>query len=174
METTELLVDAVDRVRELVHTSLDGLDTVRLAWQPDEGGNSIGWLLWHLTRVQDAHVAEFVGSDQVWVSDGFASDLGFAPDPSDTGYGQSPTEAAGVRISRPDLLLAYHDAVADRSRSRLDGLDASALDRVVDESYDPPVTEGVRWVSIVSDCLQHVGQAAYVRGLLESRDTTAP
>jgi hypothetical protein len=79
-----------------------------------------------------------------------------------------------VRIARPDRLVAYHDAVADRSLARLDDLDGEAFDRVVDDSYDPPVTEGVRWLSIVSDCLQHVGQAAYVRGLLSSRANPAP
>ncbi len=46
------------------------------------------------------------------------------------------------------------------------GLSAADLDRVVDESWDPPVTLGVRLVSVVDDDAQHAGQAAYVRGLL--------
>ena len=173
MDSNELLADAVGRIRDLVHSTIDHLDTAQLGWQPDEGGNSIGWLLWHLTRVQDAHVAEFLDDDQLWVRDGFATELGFEADPTNSGYGHGSSEAAALRIVRPDRLIAYHDAVADRSLARLETLDARAFDLVVDESWDPPVTEGVRWVSIVSDCLQHVGQAAYVRGLLTSRENPA-
>jgi hypothetical protein len=43
------------------------------------------------------------------------------------------------------------------------------LARTVDDRWDPPVTLGVRLVSIADDSLQHVGQAAYLRGLLSAR-----
>jgi hypothetical protein len=48
----------------------------------------------------------------------------------------------------------------------LAGLPDGELDRVVDRRWDPPVTMGVRLISIADDCLQHVGQASYLRGLL--------
>ena len=41
------------------------------------------------------------------------------------------------------------------------------LERVVDTSWDPPVTLGVRLISVISDDLQHAGQAAYAAGLLK-------
>jgi hypothetical protein len=37
---------------------------------------------------------------------------------------------------------------------------------VVDEKWDPPVTLGVRLVSMASDALQHAGQAAFIKGSL--------
>lgn len=40
------------------------------------------------------------------------------------------------------------------------------FDRVVDTAWDPPVTLGVRLVSVYDDATQHAGQAAYLRGLL--------
>jgi hypothetical protein len=160
------LADAVGRVRSRVHEVLHALSPDELATQPGPGANPIGWLVWHLTRVQDGHVSEMLDEPQLYLSAGFADALGLPADPTDSGYGHTPEQVAAVRIEDVDALLAYHDAVADRSAVVLGGIDAVELDRVVDEAWDPPVTAAVRWVSIVSDCLQHVGQAAYVRGLL--------
>ena len=72
-----------------------------------------------------------------------------------------------VRPDGPDVLLGYLDEVDARTREMLRGLTPDDLDRVVDRRWDPPVTLGVRLVSIGDDCLQHVGQAGYVRGLLD-------
>jgi len=166
MHAPELTADAIGRIRDLTHSLAHELDTDHLADQPGGTANSIGWLLWHITRVQDDHVADFMGVDQLWIQGGHASKLGFADDLHDSGYGHSPAEAAAVRITAPDMLLAYHDAVAQRSLGYLATLDDADFDRVVDDSYTPPVTAGVRWMSIVSDSLQHLGQAGYARGLL--------
>jgi hypothetical protein len=122
--------------------------------------------VWHLARVEDSHVAEFLDEDQVWVGDGWAGRFGLAPDPSNTGYGHSAEEVRSVRPERPEVLLEYLDAVDQRTREILSGLSPEDLDRIVDRRWDPPVTLGVRLVSIADDCLQHAGQAAYVRGLL--------
>ena len=64
------------------------------------------------------------------------------------------------------MLLEYLDAVAERTSTMLQDLVPADLDRIIDQSWDPPVTMGVRLVSIADDGLQHAGQAAYLRGLL--------
>ena len=149
-----------------MHRLVDGLDADQLAHQPAAGANTIGWQVWHLTRGTDAQVADLAGTEQLWISGGFAERLGFDPDPGDTGYGQTPEEAAAVRIEPVDLMLGYLDEVIARSIAHLEAATDSDLDRVVDRNWDPPVTEGVRWVSIIGDCLQHIGQANYVKGML--------
>ena len=166
MNAPELAADAVGRIRDLVHSIADGLDPDQLAVQPGGSANSIGWLLWHVSRVEDHHVAGLMGDEQLWISDGHAAALGFDEDPQNVGYGHSAAEAAAVRIAQPTRLLAYHDAVTDRSLAYLSTLSDADLDRIVDESYTPPVTAGVRWMSVLSDSLQHLGQAAYARGQL--------
>ncbi len=163
---TTPIEDAIGRVRELVGSVVDGLSTDELAAAPAPGANTIGWLVWHLTRVQDGHVSEMLDEQQLYLSAGFARSLGLPEDPNDSGWGHTAEQVAAVRIADPAALVAYHDAVADRSLVALGELDPSELDRVVDDAWDPPVTASVRWVSVVSDCLQHIGQAAYVRGLL--------
>jgi hypothetical protein len=121
--------------------------------------------------VQDDHVADVAGTEQVWRSGGWAErlDLPFAPDA--TGYGQSAADVG--RVAGPGVtaenLLGYLDAVTAATRSYLEGLSEDDLDRVVDENWDPPVTLAVRLVSVISDDLQHAGQAAFARGVLERR-----
>ena len=166
MDISLLLLEFYGRIRPLAADAVDGLDAEQLREAPAPGANTIGWLIWHLTRVQDHHVAELTGAEQVWAGGEWARRCGLEPDPSNTGYGHGPDEVRAVQPEGPDALLGYLDDVEARTRTMLEGLSPDDLDRVVDRRWDPPVTLGVRLVSIADDCLQHVGQAAYVRGLL--------
>lgn len=168
MTLGELLVDSFNRIREGVHEVVDGLSPEQLAERPGPEANSIGWLVWHLTRIQDDHMADLAGREQVWTAQGWAKRFGLPFDDADTGYGHSPTEVDGVRVESPDLLTGYLDAVHEQSVAYVSGLGLDDLDRIVDERWDPPVSLGVRLVSIINDDQQHLGQAAYVRGLIEA------
>ncbi|WP_329113311.1 mycothiol transferase [Streptomyces sp. NBC_01465] len=169
MNTAEFLADAFGRVQEEVHGAIDGLSPEELEFRPDEGANSIGWLVWHLTRVQDDHVADAAGLDQVWTAQGWAGRFQLALDDGETGYGHTAKEVAAVRAVSADQLRGYYDAVHEQTLSFVRSLDDGALDRIVDERWTPHVTLGVRLISVISDDLQHAGQAAYVRGLLQRR-----
>jgi hypothetical protein len=166
MDTAALLLDIYGRVPPLVAEAVEGLDAEQLRRTPAPGTNSIGWLVWHLIRVLDHHGSELLGSDQVWVSGDWAARCGLEPDPSNTGYAHSDGEVRSVAPESADVLVGYLDVVYARTRTLLEGLSDDDLDRVVDRRWDPPVTMGVRLVSIADDCLEHVGQAAYARGLL--------
>ncbi|MBM9623264.1 DUF664 domain-containing protein [Streptomyces zhihengii] len=168
MDSADLLTDAFDRVREVVHDTVEGLSADDLAARPDPGGNTIAWLVWHLTRIQDDHLAGAAGTEQVWTADGWAERFALPFPPAATGYGHTAEDVAAVRAGAGEL-LGYHDAVHAATLRHLRTLDADALDRVVDASWTPPVTLGVRLVSVISDDLQHAGQAAFVRGLLRRR-----
>ncbi|PWR11552.1 hypothetical protein DKT68_05455 [Micromonospora acroterricola] len=166
MDVSELLTEAYDRLPDLVRAAVDGLSPEQLGRPPGPGANTIGWLVWHLTRVQDHHVADLLDAEQVWVTGDWAGRFGLTADPDNTGYGHSAAQVAAVRPESAQALIDYYDAVSARTSSFLADLRPADLDRVVDETWDPPVTLGVRLVSIAEDDLQHVGQAAYVRGLI--------
>lgn len=168
MESSDLLVDAFGRLPQTVGRVLNGLSTKELNHRPYPDGNSISWLIWHLARVEDAQVADVAGHQQVWTAEGWADRVGLPLAVEDTGYGHTSEEVAQVQVQSAEVLEGYYDAVSARTIAFVSGLSASDLDRVVDTSWDPPVTLGVRLVSSLADCLEHVGQAAYVRGMLTS------
>lgn len=170
MDAKDVLIDAYGRIQEEVHAAVDGLSPDDLNARPAPDANSVAWLVWHLTRVQDDHVAGAGGFDQVWLSEDWEKRFGLGLEPGDIGYGHSSAQVARVRVESGDLLLGYYDAVHAQSLTFLRGLAASDFERVVDERWDPPVTLGVRLVSVLADDLQHVGQAAYLRGLLQSAE----
>ena len=167
MDIASLLLELYGRIPPLAEAAADGLDEEELCASPKSGANPIGWLVWHVGRVQDHHIGELLGAEQVWVSGDWARRCGLAPDPSNTGYGHSAEEVRAVRPESAAVLLDYLGAVQARTTEMLEGLAAGDLDRVIDRRWDPPVTVGVRLVSVADDNLQHLGQAAYVRGLLD-------
>ncbi|MEV6326285.1 DUF664 domain-containing protein [Streptomyces sp. NPDC051909] len=168
MKSAELLLDAFGRIQEAVHEAVEGLSDDELTTRVDPDANTIAWLVWHLTRIQDDHMADAFGTEQIWTSDGFSGRFGL-PFPEDaTGFGHSSAQVAAVRAPA-DLLLAYYDAVHARSLAHLAALTNADLDRVVDTRWTPHVTLGVRLISVVAEDNQHAGQAAYVRGVVERR-----
>ena len=164
MTSAEILVDAFGRVQETVHQVVRGLTSSQLAERLDPDANSIAWLVWHLTRVQDDHLADAFGVPQVWTQYGKRFELPL--EPYDTGYGHSSEQVAQVTVAGGDLLTGYHDAVHAQTIGLVAGVTDADLSRIVDERWNPPVTLGVRLVSVISDCLQHAGQAAFIRGVV--------
>lgn len=165
MTPAELLTDAFERIVEGGRDVVDGLDDDQLSWRAGPDANPIGWLVWHLARVQDDHVAEVAGLEQVWTEQGFEERFGLPFETEEIGFGQTSQQVGQVRASAA-VLASYLTAVHEKTIAFLATLTPDDLDRVVDEVWDPPVTLGARLVSVVNDDAQHLGQAAYVRGLL--------
>ncbi len=166
MEAKDLICDALERIRSLLHRTLPGLSLDELHRQPSPETNSVAWLTWHLTRVQDNGISGLFGPDQAWISQGWYAKFGLAPDPDNEGQGHTPAQVAAFRVASAQLLLDYHDSVSTRSKAFVAGLTPADFDRELPEpQYQPLPTVGVRCVSILSDNLQHAGQVAYLRGL---------
>jgi uncharacterized damage-inducible protein DinB len=173
MAAADILVDAFGRIRETVHQVVDALTSDQLAFRVESEANSIAWLVWHLTRIQDDHIADAAQTDQVWTAGGWGERFGLPFDLSATGYGHGSDDVAAVRVRSGDLLTGYHDAVHDRTISYVERLTDTDLARIVDQSWDPPVSLGVRLVSVLSDDLQHAGQAAFIAGLVQRRPASS-
>jgi hypothetical protein len=168
MRSAELLVDAFGRVQGVVHGVVRGLTVDQLAARIDDDANSIAWLVWHLTRIQDDHVADVAGTEQVWTSQGWMERFGLPFHASATGFGHSTDDVAVVKVDA-DSLVDYYDAVHAQTIRLVERVTDDDLDRIVDESWDPPVSLGVRLVSVIDDDLEHAGQAAFVRGIVLGR-----
>lgn len=166
MDVRDILADGYGRLPEAIENAVHDLAPEQLRWAPKPGANSIGWLVWHLTRVQDHHITAIVGGEQIYVTGDWGPRFGLKTDPSDTGYGHTAAQVAAVAPESDQALIDYYEAVHDRTIKALEVLTPADLDRIVDRDWDPPVSLGVRLVSILDDDIQHAGQAAYLRGLI--------
>lgn len=167
MDHTDLLIDAVRRPVSGAAQALKGIDHETLHARPAGRGNSVAWLVWHAARQLDAQLADLTGSTQLWASAGWSDRLGVPRGPDEIGFGDTPEQVAGLTVSDPGLLLTYLTDVVDAVVEAVSAWSADDLDAVVDTAWDPPVTRGVRLVSLIDDAVAHIGQAAYARGLVE-------
>ena len=170
MEWKDLLIDGYSRVSEFLENVLKGLTQDDLDWQPRYDCNSIGWLVWHLTRQQDAQIASLTGGKQLWVTDKWYTKFGRQPEPDDVGFGHSPEQVSAFKSPESRTLLGYNRAVVERSKQYISSLSENDLDRELNEPWFQPLpTVGVRLVSILDDSILHAGQAAYVRGMCQGK-----
>lgn len=170
MEWQDLMIDGYGRVLEALEEALDGLTEDDLNEQPHPDCNGMGWLAWHLTRVQDGHIADLMGEEQLWVSEEWHIRFNRPLNPKDIGFGHSSEDVAAFKSPPVETLLEYHRVVLERSKRYISNLSATDLDRELNEPWFQPLpTVGVRLISIMSDDLQHVGQVAYLRGLLKGK-----
>jgi hypothetical protein len=163
-----ILLDGFARISDGVPAVVAGLTVEELLWQPDPAANSIAWLVWHLTRQQDEQIAHLAGTPSLY-RDGWERDFDLPYPSGAQGYGMTAEDVQAFRLAEPSLLTGYHRAVHDTTTRYLADLEPADQDRVIDRHWTPPVTVGVRIVSVLDDAAKHLGQAEYVRGLVLRR-----
>ena len=169
MECNQIVSDALGRIQTTIRRVLDGMLPDQLYYRPAENANSIAWLVWHLTRVQDHHMSDIAGREQLWAADGWHAKFGMTADTKNTGTGHTPEDVSKVRPDA-ETLQGYHDAVYERTKEVLSSLTPADMDKELDEpQYNPLPTIGVRLASIIRDNTQHAGQAAYIKGLIQDK-----
>jgi len=170
MDWQELLIEGYGRILGALERYLKGMSPDDLNKQPQQDCNSMGWLAWHLTRVQDDHIAGLMGEEHLWVKDGWYETFGRSSNPKDIGFGHTSEEVAAFKAPDVDTMLKYHSTVLERTKQYINSLSLADLDRELNEPWFQPLpTVGVRLVSVLNDSLQHAGQIAYVRGLLKGK-----
>ena len=160
----ELLRDSFTRLIEHVDAITDGLTDEVLYYQPTVDANNIAWLLWHSARGQDLQLCDIAGIEQVWTRDGWADRFNLDLPRNSNGYGHTPEQVAKVRAS-VELFAGYYHAVHRTTLEFVASVTPDELARIVDKRWTPAVTASARLVSIIDDCAQHLGSAAYIRGI---------
>lgn len=170
----ELTRGLIHRIEQETLAVLDGLDPVLLDVVVEPGANSIGWLLWHLTRSHDRNVSEIRGAEQLWTTDGWHARFNRTADPCDTGYQHTSNQAAAFRSPHVDVFCGYHHAVVQMIDCYLDTAAADDLGRLaLSPTLDITLPVQHRLTGVINEGLQHVGQAAMIRGILQHRLSNA-
>ena len=167
MNWQQLVIENFERISQVLKSALEDLTQEDLNQQPNPESNSMGWIAWHLTRVQDRAIADLAGEEQLWIKDKWHSSFVRLADPQDVGVGHSSEDLAAFRSPDAKILIAYHHAVLERTKGYLSNLSQPELDRKIDHPRFPTV--GLRLTAIINDNFQHAGQVAYVRGLLKGK-----
>lgn len=167
MKWQQLLVNVYQRMSQDFEEVLNGLTIEELHQRPAPGANPIGWLCWHATRSLDRTIGDVIQGEQLWIKEKWHAKFGRSPDPNETGYGHTDTQVDSLKIPDIQTLLDYHHAVMKTTITYLEKLMEDELDRECDFSAEPGAkgTVYLRLISNIHDA-QHVGQAAYVRGLI--------
>jgi len=170
MGWNELIIDIFERMSQMLQRALDGLTDEELDKQPRSDSNSIGWLVWHLTRVQDNFVSGLLNMEPIWIREKWYDKFNRPSNPQDSGFGHSPEDVTSFRSPSSETLLGYHQTVLKQTKKYLTDLTIDDLNRKLDDPRFPtPPTIGIRMSMVVNDNLQHVGQAAYLRGILQGK-----
>ena len=168
MHCAEFITGIFARISHVLEASLEGLNQLEINRQPCPECNSIGWMVWHLTRVQDRFIATLSDNEQVWIAEKWYEAFGREADASDIGYGHTPEDLANFKAPEVKILLDYYQATFERTKQYTNGISPEELDRAVGDSRLSTVA--MRLTAFISDNLQHAGQVAYLRGWLKSED----
>jgi hypothetical protein len=168
MDWRDLIVDGFERLPELAEEAFAGVRAADFDRAPEPGANPLGWTVWHLTRVEDGQVADLMGEPDVWVRDGWHRKFNRPPDHDDSGYGHTPAQVRAFRSPSAKVQLDYLHATTARTKRYLASLTPADLPRPIEPGPDPS-TVAIRLVSILADCHQHAGEAAYINGLLKAQ-----
>ncbi len=168
MDWRQVIIELFQQVSDVLGKALEGLTLDDISYQPNKDCNSIGWLAWHLSRSQDRAInTDIQHEEQLWIKDKWYLKFNRLPDPDDRGFGHTSEDVAAFKTPDIKTLLDYHYAVLEQTKQILGRLSTADLNRKVNHPRFP--TTGARLVAVINDNLQHVGQVAYLRGLLKGK-----
>lgn len=146
--------------------AVKGLSPEALNAHPGGHPNSIAWLLCTPDDRWTWQLSALNGQPQVWEAQGFRERFNLGELGDTMGYGHTAEQARSIVVEDSVLLVEYLVATGEALAAYAQTLSEADLSEIIDRSWTPAVTRGVRLVSMIDDAAQHVGQAAYVAGIL--------
>ncbi|MDA1256221.1 MAG: DUF664 domain-containing protein [Chloroflexi bacterium] len=154
--------------------ALDGLTPEQWRWRPTPTANHILWTVWHLTRVEDMWINSYLaGNELVWRAGGWAERFGMS-ERNSLGFGDTPEQVGAFPDVSPDLIAGYRADVLRSAEPVIRGLSESDLGAAWPDRnpFHPRPAPTAMWVlaRIPVECSQHIGQVAYIRGLIPDQE----
>ena len=170
----QVIVGLLERATNQIKLATDGATDEQLYYRPTSNANSIAWLVWHLSRLQDLISSSLSGEAEVWHTDRWVEQFALAPDlPNEaTGWGDSAEQVAAFRVER-GTLFGYMEAAHRVAKERVARLTPAQLEQTVAWGTAETPLLGPAWrvlITLLNDSIQHAGQINYIRGLVSEPD----
>jgi uncharacterized damage-inducible protein DinB len=145
--------------------NLLGLSAAELGFRPARHANSIGFIVWHMTRVEDGWIQRAIQrKPHLWVADGWAARFEMPAEMRDMGFGYTVQQLDAFKIPPLELLLGYSHAVREATMAYVSGWDPASPTEVR-APWGGMVAVAEVLAQLVWELNQHSGQVAYLRGL---------
>jgi hypothetical protein len=174
MDIRELITGTFEDYWGRFDRALEGLTSEELAWRPQDDCNPIGFIAWHMARVEDRFLHHFAkGTEEVWVKNAWYAKFGL--DAADHGVRFTLEQVAAFPAISPELLSGYLEDVRRETRTFLQEFQLQDLDVVSGRSpFSPNIPAGSdKWPmghmfrQLFGELNQHLGQVSYVRGMVK-------
>ena len=170
----EFIQQMLNDYQRRVYAATRNLSLAEIYWQPSQDANSIGFIFWHVARVEDRLVTWCIeGREEIWIRDNWH------------GKTKLPKEATGLDYSSQEvthfpkisntLLADYFEAVRSNTFKYLASAGGEWFDSVPERTPFPENTDATKhfkeftigryFRQLISEENQHLGQISYIRGL---------
>ncbi len=161
------LEESLKREHEARLKEAQDLTPPEMLWRPGPQANPIGWILWHVTRVEDFWIQFFIQQKlELWEREGWHQKFNLPT--RDNGFGHTPEQVAQFPALDLKELLANGDAVRQGTVEYLHTLSPDQFESVPRQRR-PEMTVGAVFLQITGEFYQHLGHIAYLKGLLRSQ-----
>ena len=166
MNLNEFIEDALNKEHKSLMEAVTDLTPQELAWRAGPEANPIGWILWHMIRVEDMWIQFFVQHQpEIWERDGWHQKFGLPT--RNNGFGHTPDQVSDFPNLDLSELLSYGQAVRTQTLQYLGGLSPEDYN-IVPRERRPEMSVGAVFRQIVGEFYQHQGHISYLKGLIRS------
>ena len=166
MQAKELTLRFLNQSQENLTKSLDGLTQEEVAWSPGAECNNIAFIFWHISRVEDFFVNRVIQRQkELYDVEGWQQKLG-TPDKA---YQLTLEELQEWPVPKLEVLFGYANAVREKTLSFVQSIPNEHLSELA-RPERPPDTIGDILSNLVFEIQLHVGQIAYLHGMLRGLD----
>ncbi|MBI3744252.1 MAG: DinB family protein [Chloroflexi bacterium] len=165
MEIKDVAMMSYERMWKVTDGALEGLTHEEFARRPNGHSNSIGWIAWHMARVEDRWTNMVLNKGkQLWETHGWAEKIGMPNDPNYSGGGMTPDQVQLFKTPAVQQVKDYWSAVRATTKECYAKLTPSMLDQMVQTPFRRELKVGDVISHVLCELNQHAGQVAYLRG----------
>ena len=163
MTLNEFIEDAFNTEREYLIDALGDLTSDELMWRAGPEANPIGWILWHMTRIEDMWFQFFIQRQtEIWERDGWNEKFGLPT--RDNGFQHTLEQVADFPAYDLSEMMRYGEAVRSDTLAYLKTVSSEQMDDVPREAR-PEMSVGRIFRQVIGEIYQHQGHIAYLKGL---------